>query len=106
MAGETERRLYLVEHDLRGLSAPQLAGVHRALGEAVRREIQRGGQIRYVQRIYAPDDQRCLYLFEATGPDLVRSVNDLAQFPLARVVAVLSWVPEVTSPRGRDATTA
>lgn len=100
MADDPERQLYLVEHDLRGLSAAQLAGVHRALGEAVRREILRGIQIRYVQRIYAPDEQRCLCLFEAAGPELVRAVNDLAQFPLARVVAVLSSVPGVTRPDG------
>ena len=32
--------------------------------------------------------------FEAAGPELVRSVNDMAQFPLARVMAVLSSVPD------------
>ena len=94
MADETDRRLFLVEHDLRGLLPWQLATVHRALDEAVRRENLRGGRIRYVQRIYAPDEQRCLCLFEATGPDLVRNVNDIAQFPLARVMAVLSSVPD------------
>jgi hypothetical protein len=93
VADETDRRLYLVEHDLRGLSPAQLASVHRALGEAVRREIARGSQIRYVQRIYAPDEHKCLCLFEAAGAEVVRSVNDIAQFPLARVVAVLSSVP-------------
>jgi Nickel responsive protein SCO4226-like len=92
VADETDRRLFLVEHDLRGLSPWQLASVHRALDEAVRRENRRGGYIRYVQRIYAPDEQRCLCLFEAAGADLVRSVNDIAQFPLARVMAVLSSV--------------
>jgi hypothetical protein len=93
---ETDRRLFLVEHDLRGLTSRQLASVHRALCEAVRRENQRGRRIRYVQRIYAPDEQRCLCLFEAPSPDLVRSVNDNAQFPLplARVLAVLSSVPD------------
>jgi hypothetical protein len=95
---ETEHRLFLVEHDLRGLASWQLASVHRALGEAVRRENRRGRRIRYVQRIYAPEEQRCLCLFEAAGPDLVRSVNDIAQFPLARVLAVLSSVPEEGSP--------
>ena len=94
MADETERRLFLVEHDLRGLPAWQLAIVNRALEQAVRRENQRGRQIRYVQWIYAPDEQRCLCLFEAAGPDLVRSVNDIAQFPLARVMAVLSSLPD------------
>ena len=95
---ETEHRLFLVEHDLRGLTSWQLASVHRALDEAVRRENRRGRRIRYVQRIYAPEEQRCLCLFEAAGPDLVRSVNDIAQFPLARVLAVLSSVPEEASP--------
>ena len=94
MADDTDRHLFLVEHDLRGLSPWQLDAVHRALGEAVRRENRRGGRIRYVQRIYAPDEQRCLCLFEAASPDLVRNVNDLAQFPLARVMAVLSSVPD------------
>lgn len=91
---ETDRRLFLVEHDLRGLTPWQLASVHRALGEAVRRENSRGGQIRYVQRIYAPAEQRCLCLFEAPSPDLVRSVNDIAQFPLARILPVQSCVPD------------
>jgi len=98
VADETDRRLYLVEHDLRGLSPPQLAGVHRALDEAVRREARRSGHIRYVQRIYAPEEQRCLCLFEAAGPDLVRHVNDIAQFPLARVIAVLSTAPDGSRP--------
>jgi len=47
-----------------------------------------------VQCIYAPGEQRCLCLFEAAGPELVRNVNDMAQFPLARVMAVLSSVPD------------
>jgi hypothetical protein len=48
VADQSDGRLYLVEHDLRGLSPGQLASVHRALGEAVRRENRRGRQIRYV----------------------------------------------------------
>ena len=97
MADEADRWLYLVEHDLRGLSPSQLAAVHRALGEAVRREIRRGGRIRYVQRIYAPEDGRCLCLFEASDPGVVRNVNDIAQFPLARVTAVVSSAPDGSS---------
>ena len=97
MADGEDVRLYLVELDLRGLSSPQLASVHRALGEAVRRELRRGSPIRYVQRIDVPEEHRCLCLFEAPGPDLVRNVNDTAQFPLARVMAVLSSVPDDAS---------
>jgi Protein of unknown function (DUF4242) len=93
---EADLRLYLVEHDLRDLSAAQLASVHRALGEAVRREMRRGSQVRYLQRTDVPEEQPCLCLFEAAGPEVVRGVNDLAQFPLARVVAVLSSAPSTT----------
>lgn len=93
MADETGHRLYMVELDLHGLSSPQRDTVDRALDEAVRREIEQGRQIRCVQRIYAPAEHRCLCLFEATGPDLVRHVNDIAQFPLARVISVVSSTP-------------
>jgi hypothetical protein len=98
VADESDRHLYLVEHDLRGLSPVQLASVHQALAEAVRREIRRGSQVRYVQRIDVPEEHRCLCLFEAAGPDLVRAVTDIAQFPLARIQAVLSWRPDGADP--------
>jgi hypothetical protein len=85
-------RLFMVEHDLRDLSLPQRAIAHDGLGEAVRRAAARGGRIRYVQQILVPDESRCLCLFEAAGADLVRIVNDVAQFPLARIVGVRSSV--------------
>lgn len=51
--------LFLVEHDLHGLSPAQLASAHQVLEEAVRRAADRG-RIRYVQRILATQDRRCL----------------------------------------------
>jgi Protein of unknown function (DUF4242) len=90
VSGEADLRLFMVEHNLGGLSPPQLVSAHRALAEAVRREALRGSQIRWVQRIFAPADGTCLCLFEAHGPEAVRAVSDIAQFPLARVVAVTS----------------
>ena len=93
MGDDADLPLFLVEHDLRGLSPTQLANAHQVLEDAVRRELRRGSRIRYVQRIFAPHKRKCLCLFEAAGPELVRSVNDIAQFPLARVVAVTSSIP-------------
>jgi hypothetical protein len=60
--------------------------------------VRRGSRIRYVQCIVVPEESRCLCLFEAAGADLVRNVNDVAQFPLARVVAVRNSVPSGTAP--------
>jgi len=93
VAAEAAPQLFMVEHDLRGLSREQLANAHRALSEAVRREARRGGQIRYVQRVLAAAEPRCLCLFQAPGPSLVRRVHDTAQFPLARIIAVTSSPP-------------
>jgi len=88
----------MVEHDLRGLSSQQRASAHQSLGEAVRRAVRRGSRIRYVQRIDVPEERRCLCLFEAADAGLVRNVNDIAQFPLARVVAVRSSAQPGTAP--------
>lgn len=93
MTGDIGLRLFMAEHNLHGLTAPQLASAHRALAEAVGREALRGNRIRYVQRIFAPQDGRCLCLFEADGPQVVQAVNDIAQFPLTHVTAVTSTVP-------------
>jgi hypothetical protein len=93
VSGPPDLRLFMVEHDLRDLSSPQQSNAHRSLGDAVRRAVRRGSRIRYVQRILVPEESRCLCLFEAAGPDLVRNVNDIAQFPLARVLAVTSYPP-------------
>ena len=93
MGDDADLQLFLVEHDLRGLSPAQLASAHQVLEEAVCRAAGSGSPIRYVQRILASHERRCLCLFQAPGPDTVRRVNDIAQFPLARVVAVTSSVP-------------
>lgn len=93
MSGQPDLRLFMVEHDLRDLSSQQQSNAHRSLGDAVRRTARRGSRIRYVQRILVAEETRCLCLFEAAGPDLVRNVNDIAQFPLARVLAITSYPP-------------
>ncbi len=104
MSGQPDCRLFLVEHDLRGLSCQQRSSAHRSLGEAVGRAVRRGSRIRYVQRILVPEDSRCLCLFEAADAGLVRNVNDIAQFPLARVVAVRSCVHPGIAPSALPAT--
>ena len=103
MSGQPDLRLFMVEHDLRDLSSQQRSSAHHSLGEAVSRAVRRGSRIRYVQRILVPEESRCLCLFEAAGADLVRNVNDIAQFPLARVVAVRSSVHPGAAPSERPA---
>jgi len=104
VCGQPDLRLFMVEYDLRDLSSQQRSSAHQSIGEAVRRAVRRGSRIRYVQCILVPEESRCLCLFEAAGADQVRNVNDIAQFPLARVVAVRSSVHPGTAPSPRPAT--
>jgi uncharacterized protein DUF4242 len=104
VSGPPDRRLFMVEHDLRGLSSQQRDSAHQSLGEAVGRAVRRGSRIRYVQRILVPEESRCLCLFEAADAGLVRNVNDVAQFPLARVVPVRSCVHPAAAPSELPAT--
>jgi hypothetical protein len=93
MGDDPDLQLFLAEHDLHDLSAAQLASAHQALEETVCRAASRGNLIRYVQRILASQERRCLCLFQAPWPDTVRTVNDIGQFPLARVIAVTTSAP-------------
>jgi hypothetical protein len=69
-----------------------VSGHPHLLEEAVYREIGRGSRIRYVQESSPRQGRRYLCLFLAPAADTVRSVNDVAQFPLARIIAVTSSV--------------
>ena len=51
-----------------------------------------------VRLIYAPDQHRCPCLSESAGPTRSAMSMDVAQFPLARVVAALSPAPGGSSP--------
>jgi uncharacterized protein DUF4242 len=102
VSDDADLRLFLVEHNLRGLPPEQQASAHRAVTEAVLREASHGRRIRYVQRIFVPADGRCLCLFAAESPDAVRAVNDIAQFPLTAIVAVTSTAGLTPDP-GRTA---
>jgi hypothetical protein len=103
VSGQPDLRLFMVEYDLRDLSSQQRSSVHHSVAEAVRRAVRRGSSIRHVQCILVPEESRCLCLFEAAGADLVRDVNNVAQFPLARVVAVRSSVHPGAAPSLRPA---
>ena len=84
-------QLFLVERALSGLTLEQVRVAFRATADAVRREVARGARIRYLRSTFAPADGRCLCLFEAPDAELVRRVNDTAQFPFARIAAVIEF---------------
>jgi hypothetical protein len=97
VGGAAGLRHFLIEHDLQGLPSGHMTSAHDALDQAARLQARRGGQIRHLQRIFAPEESRCLCLFESSGTGVIRAGTDAAQFPLANVVAVMSSRPSSDS---------
>jgi hypothetical protein len=52
-----------------------------------------GIKISYLRSTFAPDDGRCMCLFEAESDAEVRRLNDDAGLPYSKVVSALDLVP-------------
>ena len=62
----------------------------RLAAEALSRE---GTPVRYLRSIFVPEDETCLYLYEAASADTVRIAAERAALPFERVAEA------VTQPR-------
>lgn len=84
---------FMVERDLKGIAMGDLAAAQKAaIGKA--EEMRRDGtDIRYVRTTFAPDDGRCMCLFEAASDVDVKRLNDDAGLPYSRVVPALDLTP-------------
>ena len=52
-----------------------------------------GTPMRYIRSTFAPEDGRCMCLFEARSADDVKRLNDEAKLPYLRVVEALDLTP-------------
>ncbi len=85
--------VYMVERDLKGISMEALGGAQKtAIGKA--EEMSAGGPaIRYIRSTFAPEDGRCMCLFDAASDADVKRLNDEAGLPYNRVVPALDLTP-------------
>ena len=85
--------VFMVERDLKGIAMEDLAAAQKAaIGKA--EEMRRGGSdVRYIRTTFAPDDGRCMCLFEAASEAEVKRLNDEAGLPYSRVVSALDLTP-------------
>ena len=85
--------VYMVERDLKGIAMEDLAGAQKA-AIAKAEEMRSGGSdIRYVRSTFAPEDGRCMCLFDAGSEADVRRLNDEAGLPYSRVVPAMDLTP-------------
>ena len=77
--------LFIVDRIIPGLTVQQLSIAQHAMVESARRLGGNGARIRYIRSTLIPGQSRCLCLFEADHRNLVRTVNETAQFPFSRI---------------------
>ena len=86
--------VYMVERSLKGISMDQLAAAQKAAIAKAAEITTSGTQVRYIRTTFAPDDGRCMCLFEAGSDAAVKRVNDEAGIPYDRVVTALDLTPQ------------
>lgn len=85
--------VYMVERDLKGISMEALGGAQKAAIAKAREMTAAGTDIRYIRSTFAPEDGRCMCLFDADSDTDVKRLNDEAGLPYNRVVAALDLTP-------------
>ena len=85
--------VYMVERNLPGISTAQLAGAQKAAIAAGREMTAKGKNVRYIRSTFVPGESRCMCLFEASSPELVKEANEKANIPFTRIVEALDLTP-------------
>ena len=85
--------VYMVERDLPGITNEQLAAAQKAAIETAQQVTGEGRDVRYIRSTFVPEESRCMCLFEAASPEVVKEVNDKAQIPFTRIVEALDLTP-------------
>lgn len=85
--------VYMVERDLKGISMEDLAGAQKAAIAKAAEMTGKGDEISYIRSTFAPEDGRCMCLFDGKDADQVKRLNDIAGLPYTRVVEALDLTP-------------
>ena len=85
--------VYMVERDLKGISIADLGGAQQAAITTAQDMTAQGTKISYIRSTFAPEDGRCMCLFDAASETDVRRLNDTAGLPYHSVVAALDLTP-------------
>lgn len=85
--------VFMVERDLKGIPMADLAGAQKAAIAKAGEMREQGSDIRYLRTTFAPEDGRCMCLFEADSESEVRRLNEEAGLPYQRVVPAMDLTP-------------
>jgi hypothetical protein len=85
--------VYMVERELPGIQMNQLAAAQKAAIETGQRMTAQGKKVRYIRSSFVPSEARCMCMFEASNPELVRELNETAKIPFNRIVEAMDLTP-------------
>ena len=85
--------VFMVERSLKGISMEDLAGAQKAAISTAESMRGQGEQINYIRTTFAPEDGRCMCLFEGQNADQVKRLNDTAGLPYDKIVQALDLTP-------------
>ena len=85
--------VYIVERKLPGITMDQLAAAQKAAIEKGQEFTANGKDVRYIRSIFVPGDSKCMCLFEAASPEVVKEVNEAAQIPFTQIKEALDLTP-------------
>ncbi|MCR9110989.1 MAG: DUF4242 domain-containing protein [Rhodobacteraceae bacterium] len=85
--------VFMVERDLKGISMDDLAGAQKAAIKTAAQMSDKGDKISYIRSTFAPEDGRCMCLFDGESAEQVQRLNDEAGLPYNRVVTALDLTP-------------
>ena len=85
--------VYMVERNLKGIAMSDLAAAQKMAIDTSNAYAAKGIPIRYIRSTFAPEDGRCMCLFEARSAEDVRRLNEEARLPYSRVVEALDLTP-------------
>ena len=86
--------VFMVERDLPGIKMEQLAAAQKAAIETGQQFTREGKNVRYIRTTFVPGENKCMCLFEAANPELVKQVNEQAKIPFTRIVEALDLTPQ------------
>lgn len=85
--------VYMVERSLKGISMEDLGGAQKAAIAKAAEMTAAGTDVKYIRSTFAPEDGRCMCLFEADSDTDVKRLNDEAGIPYDTVVEALDLTP-------------
>ncbi len=86
--------VYMVDRNLPGVTKEQLAAAQKAAIDTGRRMTAEGKKVRYIRSMFVPGESRCMCLFEAANPELVKEANEKAKIPFSRIVEAEDLTPK------------